>query len=108
MRKRASKTRKRAAGRSPANVQTTLRLPAPLYERAKTLVASGSSRSFNDFIVNALAAYVKAKERRAIDDAFRPMKDDIEYRREALTIAEEFAGSDGETIKIAERDLLDP
>lgn len=88
------------------NIQTTLRLPAPLYERAKHFVANGSSRSFNDFIVTALAAFVRAKERKAIDDAFRPMKDDAEYQREALAIAEEFAGSDTESIQIAERELL--
>ena len=90
-----------------ANVQTTLRLPAPLYERTKDFVKRGSSRSVNDFIVRALAAYVRAKERRAIDEAFRPMKDDLEYQREALTIAEQFAASDSEAIQIAERDLVD-
>jgi len=42
----------------------------------------------------ASAKVRRADERRAIDDAFRPMKDDVEYRREALTIAKEFARSD--------------
>jgi len=93
--------------RTSANVQTTLRLPSPLYERAKDFVKRGNSRSLNDFIVSALAAYVRAKERRVIDDAFRPMKDDAEYQHEALMITEEFAGSDAEVASIAERDLVD-
>jgi propanediol dehydratase small subunit len=101
------KRRGPTAAKVSTNVQTTLRLPAPLYERAKDLVKCGSSRSVNDFIVSALAAYVRAKERRAVDEAFRPMRDDLAYQREALMIAEQFASSDLETIKISERDLVD-
>lgn len=46
----------------------------------------------NDFIVNALELYVKAIERKTIDDAFRGMAHDKQYQREALRIAEEFGG----------------
>jgi hypothetical protein len=106
-RRKQSQAGKTATSTTSRNVQTTLRLPAPLYQRARNFVKQGSSRSVNDFIVNALAAYVRAKERKAIDDAFLPMKDDLEYRREALAIAEEFAASDVETIRIAKRDLVD-
>jgi hypothetical protein len=94
------------AGETAANVQTTLRVPALLYARAKSFVAHGASRSMNDLIVSALAAYVKAQERRAVDEAFRPMKDNREYQRQALRFAEEFAGSDAEAIKLTERNLL--
>jgi mRNA-degrading endonuclease toxin of MazEF toxin-antitoxin module len=48
----------------------------------------------NDFIVRALTAYVHAMERKAVDDAFLPMREDADYRREALKIAEEFTASD--------------
>jgi hypothetical protein len=89
------------------NVQTTLRVPAPLYDRAKSFVAKSGSRSFNDLMVSALATYLKAKERKAIDNAFLPMKDDLEYQREAVEMAERFAGSDTEALLMAERDLLD-
>jgi hypothetical protein len=60
----------------------------------------------NDFIVNAVAAYVRAVERKAIDDAFRGMADDKQYQREALMIAEQFTASDAEAIELSERDLI--
>jgi hypothetical protein len=91
---------------SPRKVQTTLRLPRQLYEKAKLFVDRGSKGSVNDLIVNALAAYVRAMERKAIDDAFRPMATDKRYRREALRVAEQFSASDAETIEIGERDLI--
>jgi hypothetical protein len=103
---RRTRQRAAAAPRNEAgNVQTTLRVPSRLYAQAKRFVGQGDSRSVNDFIVTALTAYVRAKERKAIDDAFLPMRDDLEYQREALAIAEHFAGSDAEALQIAERDL---
>jgi hypothetical protein len=92
--------------KSPRKVQTTLRLPRQLYERAKLFVGRGSKGSVNDLIVNALAAYVRAMERKAIDDAFLPMATDKQYQREALRLAEQFSVSDAETIEIGERDLV--
>ncbi len=87
-------------------LQTTLRLPGPLYERVKTHVEQKQTGSINDFIVNALTAYVRAVERKAIDDSFRDMADDKQYQREALMIAEQFAASDAESIELSERDLI--
>jgi hypothetical protein len=87
-------------------VQTTLRLPRQLYERAKLFVEKGSTASVNDLIVNALAAYIKAMERKAIDEAFRPMAKDKRYQREALQVAKLFSASDAETIELGERDLV--
>lgn len=92
--------------KSAPKVQTTLRLPRQLYERAKLFVENGSKGSVNDLIVNALTAYVRAMERKAIDDAFRPMTADKHYQREALRVAEQFSASDAETIEIGERDLI--
>lgn len=104
--KTRSKPRKKEADHQPkAAVQTTLRLPGSLYRRAKELVARERSRSVNEFIVNALAAYVKAMERRSIDDAFAAMKNDDDYQREAVSIAEEFLASDLEAARIADGDL---
>ncbi|MGC2229887.1 MAG: hypothetical protein WBA09_00125, partial [Candidatus Acidiferrum sp.] len=87
------------------NVQTTLRLPKQLYERAKQHVERQQAGSVNDLIVNALAAYVRAMERKAIDDSFRGMGEDRQYRREASRIAEEFLASDAETLELTERDM---
>jgi Arc/MetJ-type ribon-helix-helix transcriptional regulator len=88
------------------NLQTTLRLPKQLYERIKSHVQRDQTVSVNEFIVNALAAYVRAVERKAIDDAFLGMADDKQYQREALMIAEQFAASDAEALEISERDLI--
>lgn len=88
------------------NMQTTLRLPRRLYERIKGHVGRKQRGSVNDFIVKALAAYMRAVERKAIDDAFRGMADDKQYQREALLIVEQFAASDAEAIELSERDLF--
>ena len=92
--------------KSPRKVQTTLRLPRQLYERAKLFVERGNTPSVNDLIVSALAAYIKAMERKAIDDAFRPMATDKRYQSEAMHIAKQFSASDVESIEIGERDLV--
>lgn len=94
--------------KSAHNLQTTLRLPKQLYERVKNYVERDQTSSVNEFIVNALAAYVRAVERKAIDDAFLGMADDKQYQREALLIAEQFAASDAEALELSERDLIGP
>ncbi len=94
------------APRTARIIQTTLRVPRPLYERVKGHVEGNKTGSVNDFIVNALAAYVRAVERKATDDAFRGMAGDKQYQREALKIAEEFAASDAEALELSERDLV--
>ena len=93
--------------RKPRKTQTTLRLPRELYEQAKVLVERGKQGSVNDFIVAALSAYVRALERKAIDDAFRGMASDKQYQRETLRILKEFAASDAETLALSERDWLE-
>jgi len=106
-----NQTEKRSASRGRTrktahNLQTTLRLPKQLYERIKSHVQRDQTLSVNEFIVNALAAYVRAVERKAIDDAFLEMADDKQYQREAQTIAEQFAASDAEALELSERDLI--
>ena len=91
---------------SARNTQTTLRLPEGLYERVKVAVQSGETGSVNEFVVNALTAYLRALERRAIDDAFKPMAKDARYRRESSKMVEQFSGSDAETIRLSEQDLV--
>ncbi len=88
------------------NLQTTLRLPKQLYDRIKSQVQRDQAVSVNEFIVNALTAYLRAAERKTIDDAFRGMADDKQYQREALSIAEQFASSDAEALELSERDLI--
>jgi hypothetical protein len=85
--------------KSTCKVQTTLRLPRQLYERAKLLVENGVKGSVNDLMVHALAAYVRVMDRKAIDDAFRPMASDKRYQREALRFTQLFSATDAETIE---------
>lgn len=83
-------------------VQKTLRLPSTLYEQARTLVEEeNKAESINEFIVAALAAYIKAMHRKIIDEEFGRMAEDTDYQKEALLISEEFAESDAETISLA-------
>ncbi len=90
-------------------VQTTLRLPRPLYQQARSLVEKGvsSAESLNDFIVAAIEAYVNALRRRRIDAAFRRMAEDTHYQEEAQLIAEEFERSDWEALEATEEDTGD-
>ncbi len=83
---------RRCVLRSAREVKTLLCLPGDLYERVRRQVEREQTGSANDFIVDALEAYVQAVERKAIDDAFRDMAHDKQYQREALSIVEEFGG----------------
>jgi Arc/MetJ-type ribon-helix-helix transcriptional regulator len=96
---------KKTAKRS-RNTQTSLRLPEGLYEKAKEAVEAGATNSVNELLVKALTAYLKALERKAIDEAFQPMSNDRAYRRSAAKLAEEFSASDAETLRLSEQDLV--
>lgn len=84
-------------------VQTTLRLPKPLYEQAKAAIEEGhtEAETINDFIIAAIQLYTKILSRKRIDAAFRPMSEDADYQKEAQLITEEFSQSDWEALKIA-------
>ena len=104
--RKAKRASTRHETRTTRKFQTTLRLPRKLYEQAKLFVEREKTGSVNDFIVNALAVYMRAMERKAIDDAFIGMAGDRQYQREALRIAGEFAVSDAEALDLSERDLV--
>lgn len=93
------------AVRSSAKMQTTLRLPRGLYEKIKLLATRRNTDSINDFILDAVASYVRAMERKAIDDSFLGMASDKVYQRETRRIMQEFAQSDAETLPLADRYL---
>ncbi len=89
---------------------TTVRLPRSVYEQAKCVVnkekgGSGPVVSMNDLIVLAITSYLKMYKRRQIDAAFAAMAEDAEYQKEASLLAEEFAHSDWEALKIGEEAL---
>ena len=81
-------------------------MPEGLYEKAKEAVEAGATNSVNELLVKALTAYLKALERKAIDEAFQPMSNDRAYRRSAAKLAEEFSASDAETLRLSEQDLV--
>ncbi len=85
-------------------VQTTVRLPKPLYEQARACVEKGYSaaESMNDFIIAAIEAYMRILRRKRIDAAFAHVAEDADYQKQGQLIAEEFAQSDWEALDIAE------
>jgi len=88
---------------------TTIRLPRPLYERAKAALqkaktASGPA-SLNEFFVVAISSYLKMQARREIDAAFAGMAKDAAYQRQARMIADEFEHSDWEALRLQEEEL---
>jgi len=89
---------------SNEKVRTTVRLPKAIYDEARNLIEENvvPVDSMNDFLVSAIAAYVKIVKRKQIDAAFSGMATDLEFQKEALLIAEEFAQSDWEALEIAE------
>jgi hypothetical protein len=58
--------------------------------------------------VTELITNVRAMQRKAIDNAFRPMASDKRYQREALELADQFSGSDAETLKLSDSNLIGP
>ena len=88
------------------NVQTTVRLPKPLYDQVKWFVDNdvSSVNSINDFVVAAIRTYVKMLRRKKIDAAFAGIAEDANYQKEAQLIAEEFEQSDWEALEIAEEE----
>lgn len=88
-------------------VQTTLRVPSPLYEQARACVEQGvtTAKTINDFFVAAIEAYTKILRRRRIDREFAPMAEDANYQQEAQLVAEEFSQSDWEALEAAEESL---
>lgn len=90
---------------------TTVRMPQRLYAQALSVIekekSAGKSRraiSLNDLIVSAVAAYLKAHQRRRIDAAFAGMARDVAYQREAKRLIEEFEPSDWEALRLGEEE----
>jgi len=86
------------AHRGSQKVQTSLRLPRPLYEQAKQFVETGctSAETINDYFVAAINVYSKMINRRRIDAAFAGMAEDAAYQKEVQILTEQFAHSDAE------------
>lgn len=94
------------AGMSGKKVRTTLSIPKPVYEEARSYVdkSISSADTINSFFVSAIVAYVKLLRRKEIDARFAAMAEDADYQKEAKLIAEEFSQSDWEAFESAEKD----
>ena len=90
-------------------VRTTVRLPRPLYDEARSYLGNDLSpaENINDFFVAAICNYVKLLRRRRIDAAFASIGEDADYQKEAKLIAEEFSQSDWEALEISEKDPVE-
>jgi hypothetical protein len=76
-------------------VQTTTRIPEPLYKEAKS-AAEETQNSVNDLVVLALKAYLRKVRKMKIDASFKSMKTDQAYLDDTERIEDEFAHSDWE------------
>jgi len=91
---------------------TTVRLPRPVYDQARTFVQcearySPSFSSLNDFFVTAIQAYLKLYKRRQIDAAFAGMAEDANYQKDARLLVEEFEPSDWEALRLGEQEITE-
>lgn len=96
-----------AKGRSETDlVQTTIRLPRPVYENAKSLLDRNiiDVRTFNEMVVTALQAFIKLTKRKQIDQAFAAMAEDTHYQRRTRIIASDFEASDWEALELTEKE----
>jgi hypothetical protein len=91
--------------RTKQRVRTTVRLPRPLYDKAKNLIDQEivTSDNINDFFVTAISAYVEMLRRKQIDDDFAGMASDEHYQSVSKQLEREFAFSDWEALEIADR-----
>jgi hypothetical protein len=103
--RRNTKMPKSAKQRSEKKVRTTVSLPQPVYEEARSLVHSNltAADSMNGFFVSAITAYLKLIKRKQIDAKFSAMADDADFQKEARLISEEFTQSDWESFDLSER-----
>jgi hypothetical protein len=76
-------------------VQTTARIPEPLYEEARC-AAEQTQNSINDVLVSALKVYLKKVRKMKIDASFKAMSTDQAYLDETERIENEFSESDWE------------
>lgn len=81
-------------------VQTTVRLPEPLYREVKELLEQGqlASASVNELVIEALTQLLHQAKQRAIDEQFSGMATDTKYAEQCRVVAGEFARADWEAL----------
>jgi len=81
-------------------VQTTLRVPEPLYREVKELLDQHQieGASVNDVVVAALQRFVDEIREQMIDAQFAEMATDEKYHAQCRVLAGEFARADWEVL----------
>ena len=79
--------------------RTTLALPAHLLDLVDREVESGNVESRTALIAEAIEREMKRRERLAIDENLRQMKNDARYLAEQASIMTEFGPADRETAR---------
>jgi hypothetical protein len=92
---------------SEKKVRTTVSLPKPVYEEARSFVDKSVSpaETISAFFVTAIVAYLKLLKRKQIDAKFAAMAEDSDYQKEAKLISEEFSQSDWEAFESVQKDV---
>jgi hypothetical protein len=87
--------------RTKRKIRTTISLPEPVYEAARSLVDSHAApgASMNAFFEAAVTTYLKQFKRKEIDAEFAAMASDAAYHGEVAAISEEFSQSDWEAFE---------
>jgi metal-responsive CopG/Arc/MetJ family transcriptional regulator len=84
-------------------IRTTVALSADLLEAVDAVVQEGVADSRNAFLERAIRKQLQDSRRAAIDAEFAGMAQDRTYRVEAIQVAEDFAESDWEALRTAEK-----
>ncbi|HEV7503611.1 MAG TPA: ribbon-helix-helix protein, CopG family [Thermoanaerobaculia bacterium] len=103
MSEEASYSTSREAHMQARRVRTTVALSADLLAEMDAMVGRGAADSRNAFLERAIRQQLAASRRAAIDAEFAQMANDSTYQKEAVQVAEEFAASDWEALRAAER-----
>jgi len=87
-------------------VRTTLTVPKPVYEEARSFVEKKvtPADTITAFFLAAIVQYLKFLNRKQIDAKFALMAEDADYQKQAKLISEEFAASDWEAFEMVEKD----
>jgi metal-responsive CopG/Arc/MetJ family transcriptional regulator len=81
-------------------IRINLDLPRTLLEQCSAAIEKDAARNRNSLIVEAIEAYLRMLENQWIDEEFAQMADDKRYQSLSLKVAEEFAASDWEALRI--------
>lgn len=84
--------------------RTTIALPEELLRGVDAVVKAGRTATRNEFFAAAVRRELERLRREAVDSEFEAMANDPVYQREAVEISEEYAISDWQALRVAERD----